>query len=191
MTLFGWIVRYIRINAWRQIFPKSKENPLPVATHIVQKAWGDLLILSGGKKNTKIKSIGNNAFILLEGCCWNIYKPNSVPNEKVLKICRSISGGVAGQSSQLNTRVLTRTGSENPGLHRWRPLQTWEQLTAKCLLQNPFLDHVSWLQGHSLPEEINEKSASAVELCAVHCNTSPTAVVMEVLHSCSKLNRVL
>lgn len=57
MTLFGWIVRYIRINAWRQIFPKSKENPLPVATHIVQKAWGDLLILSGGKKILKLNPL--------------------------------------------------------------------------------------------------------------------------------------
>lgn len=57
MTLFGRIVRCIRINARRQILPKSKENPLPVATHIVQKAWGDLLILSSEKKITKLNPL--------------------------------------------------------------------------------------------------------------------------------------
>lgn len=101
MTLDGWIVSDIsEIMHGEKSIPKGNEYPLPMATQMVQKSWGDLLMLSSGEKNNKqtaksFKSIRNSISIPLEGCWWNTCKPDTVPKEKVLKICKPVSRGVS------------------------------------------------------------------------------------------------
>lgn len=75
-------VRYLRNNAWRKIFPQKQGKSSP----------NDSEGLGG---QNLLNPLEITVFIPLKGCWWNSCKPDTIPKEKVLKICKPVSSGVS------------------------------------------------------------------------------------------------
>lgn len=154
-------VRYLRNNARRKILPQKQGKSSSNSSEGLGRRFNVTQWNKWTNKHTKptksFRSIRNIVFIPLEGCCWNASKPDAVPKEKVLKIRKPVSSRVLQGKVPSWTQGLSPAQGRKPLGCLSDILHRHEQLITKRLPPKPFLDHVSWLRGHCLPEEINEK----------------------------------